>query len=137
MKTAVVLAGLWVAAAQTVSYSNCCRGTLCSEKQDCPPCGSQSQDGRACCDQDAAFAEDSKPVSETPCVHLEPSTDVLSGYEVLKIEAPSTAILEEVSETGSQANAWVSLEFAPGMDPPSQRPETHAPLYLLDRVLRI
>lgn len=138
MKAGIVLVVLWLAASQTVSYSNCCKGSLCSDKQDCPPCGSESEseDGRACCDQDAASAEDSTG-SETPCVHLEPSSDVVSEGGVLNIEGPSTAILEEQSNTGSDANAWVLLAFAPGMDPPTRRPKSHSPLYILDRVLRI
>ena len=137
MKAGIVLVALWLAAAQTVSYSNCCKGSLCSEKQDCPPCGSESEDGRACCDQDADPSENSNSRSETPCVHLEPSSDVLNEVGVLNIEEFSTAILEELSDTGSYANACVLPAFAPGMDPPSRRPKSHTPLYILDRVLRI
>lgn len=62
---------------------------------------------------------------------------MLSEGGVLSIEGPSTTLLEELSDMGSDADAWILPTFALGMDPPSRRPKSHAPLYILDRVLRI
>ena len=75
MKTFVVVLAILTGSLQTVTYTNCCQGTLCSQKDNCPTCP-ESRDSHAddCCGKGAA-----PRTSDPGCVHLEPSFEVDSG----------------------------------------------------------
>jgi len=124
------LAALWLTAGQTVSFSNCCRGTFCSQKDDCPPCGSAPEDGRGCCED-----EGEGRASDTPCIHLEPSMDVVEEASSPRGEAPAPSGFLDPGGLNPALHEAPAHRASQGGDPPL-RPE-RPPLYLLDRSLRI
>lgn len=61
MRGAPLLALLWLAAAQTVAWTDCGEGPLCGRKADCA---------------DACADEGCGPCEDRSCAHVEPSSDV-------------------------------------------------------------
>lgn len=133
MKTATAVLCLWLAASQTVAFSNCCKGVFCSEKDECPPCGSDADPGRACCEADAPASGSDQ--ERTPCVHVEPSSDVVQDDASLKLGPAWTSVALEAAEGTIDVEESLGRAFAPGVDPP-RRPK-RVPLFLLDSVLLI
>jgi hypothetical protein len=75
MKHLLLGLALWMGAAQTVSFTNCCQGTLCSQKDNCPACPESKTPG-----SDDCCGKGTQPkAGEGGCVHLEPSVEVDSG----------------------------------------------------------
>lgn len=137
MKAAIVLSCLWLGASQTVSFSNCCKGVFCSQKDNCPPCGSESEAGQACCEADAAGPDESGgDQAKPPCVHVEPASDFVQDDGSLKLDTPAASATFVDVELPADAVESRGHVFAPGVDPP-RRPEAQIPLYLLDSILLI
>lgn len=130
MKVFPLLALLWLGTTQAVSFSNCCQGIFCSQKDNCPPCGGASDEGRTCCESEG---RDEEPV---PCVHIEPSTDLVQEDISASVDAPAVLLLPGVPEPDPLFEALPVRCFTEGADPPA-RPEGSTPLYLLNRTLLI
>ncbi len=131
VRTLAFLTALWLTAGQTVSFSNCCRGAFCSQKDDCPPCGSASEDGRSCCEDEG---EDRAP--GTPCIHLEPSMDVVDEPASPPVEAPAPSGFPAPNALSPALDEAHAHRASQGADPPL-RPADSPSLYLLGRALRI
>lgn len=130
MKAFALLALLWLGTTQTVSFSNCCQGIFCAQKDDCPPCGGESEEGRVCCESEGREEE------PAPCVHIEPSTDLVQEEVAPNVDAPAIALLPCAAEPLPAFEPLHVRCFAEGADPPA-RPEGPTPLYLLNRALLI
>lgn len=124
MKSMALLLGLFVGLTQAVTFSNCCQGTFCSQKDNCPPCpkkGDQTQDD--CCGQG--------PLSRTSnpgCVHLEPSSELEAGTN-LHISIDHVAWVVTV-ESGSSAQHG-DESFSPDLESVDRRSSEGPPeLYL-------
>ena len=86
MNVAAIVLAITLSFTQTVTFSNCCQGMLCPQKDACPPCpeGDRSEKNhtsgqalatdRDCCGERNSVPTD--PSHGSTCFHLEPSTDV-------------------------------------------------------------
>ena len=132
MKSLALLALLGWATAQTVWYSNCCQGLLCGQKDDCPPCGTHSDDGRSCCEEGEATPQSEDASS---CVHLEPSSEVLiEDVAPAALDVVALELLADVFVASSSGSAPVRPPC--GSDPPRPR-DPDLPLFLRDQALLI
>ncbi len=137
MKVFSLLALLWLGTTQTVSFSNCCQGIFCSQKDNCPPCGGESKDGRACCESEGSDSNAPRQNEEqVPCIHIEPSSDLVQESFSSTVDAPAVALLPGVPEPEPLFEAPCFRFLVEGADPPA-RPEGSTPLYLLNRTLLI
>jgi hypothetical protein len=75
MKHLLLGLALWIGAVQTVSFTNCCQGSFCSQKDNCPACPENGSHGP----DDCCGTGIPPKAGEPGCVHLEPSLEVDSG----------------------------------------------------------
>ena len=122
---------LWMGAAQTVSFTNCCQGTLCSQKDNCPACPENKAPG-----SDDCCGKGTQPkAGEGGCVHLEPSFEVDSGitaaHDFLAVAWIDfiTQVVGSSHLEGTEATLRVSRVESPPENPP--------PLYLRNLALLI
>ena len=132
MKALALGLAVSLAAAHTVSFSDCCRGVLCSQKDDCPPCGTSSA-GDGCCDPAAGTTGVEDEEDGKPCAHVEPSTEIASIEVDGHPDSPTLVLRLDSSATATAPG--VALR-EPAADPPFRSRE-RSPLYLLDRTFRI
>ena len=75
MKIVVVTLAILTGSLQTVTYTNCCQGILCPQKDNCPTCPEGRETGADdCCGKGVATK-----TGDPGCVHLEPSFEVDCG----------------------------------------------------------
>ena len=135
MKIFTLAAVLWLGASQTVSFSNCCRGAFCSQKDGCPPCGSTSEAGRSCCDGEG----EGIPASSHPdvaCVHVEPSSEVLTEGALAMPEGAQPLIFPLLEILEAPAAIVAATQGTPGSDPPP-RPHRNIRFFIQDSALLI
>jgi hypothetical protein len=121
MKNLLLVLALWLGAAQTVTFTNCCHGTLCSQKDSCPACPENKAPGSDdCCGQGMPAR-----AGDSGCVHLEPSFEVDSGitpdHDFLAcawVELLATADLLGQPETTPLISAGFEEQSSPGSPPP-------------------
>lgn len=122
---------------QTVTFSNCCQGMLCPQKDACPPCDEGSRTGglknssvtltadRDCCGERGSEPSDSGHGST--CFHLEPSGDVEQA-PLPGLTAPDSTHLESLFgiliENPLQGSFCRPVPFA---RPPDLLRDGHAP----------
>ena len=131
MKRLLVGLALWVGSTQTVTFTNCCQGSLCSRKDNCPACpesGSHGQDD--CCGTGA-----SPNPGDPGCVHLEPSYEVDSSAPA-HLDFMTSAWVELISPAEFLIPSDLSQNMAPAPQGESP-PDTPPRLYLRHLALLI
>ena len=132
MKLTAALLAMLMTGSQTVSFTNCCRGPLCDQKDDCPPCREKGPEGRTpddCCGDEAP-----RDTNRSGCVHLEPSSDVDSAALPGLPSPPSGSVVLDLNSPREVLSHAAAAEVALVGIPP---PDTPAPLYLLQLSLRL
>ena len=131
MKSMALLLGLFVGLTQAVTFSNCCQGTFCSQKDNCPPCpkdGDPTQDD--CCGQGL-----SSRTGDPGCVHPEPTSELEAGVN-LQLSVDHVAWLVMVA-SGSSARHG-NQSFSPDLESVDPRPSEGPPdLYLRHHAILI
>lgn len=147
MNVAAAVLMVGVAFTQTISFTNCCQGILCPEKDACPPCDNNAvgpstlvenngvSSAEDCCGQKSPLS--SKSSQKPNCVHLEPSSDVECG-SALANDGPAVIANEMLDHPvdfrrGVDAHSWITRE-ARALIPPKLSP---APLYLAHQAILI
>lgn len=132
MKTGILLLSCYLAAVQTVSFTNCCRGALCDKKDHCPPCQENAAEGKA--PDDCCGAGAPRNTSRPGCVHLEPSSDVAPPASSDPPVARGDSVLLEPGAAGTPSSEALALAASLLGLPPPIPP---APLYLIELFLRL
>jgi hypothetical protein len=130
MKVAAIVLGLFLGWTQTISFTNCCQGSFCPQKDNCPACPENKASG-----SDDCCGKGIPPKAGDPgCVHLEPSVEVDSGITP-DHDFLAAAWVELVTQSiyllhgeGSEGTLLTSAE-----SPPEDLP----PLYLRNLALLI